>query len=63
MDDFERASGLYRKCRGKGETVRSMLDCLLAAVAIREGVPLLHNDRDFEVLARHTPLELVAYLE
>ena len=40
-----------------------MLDCLLAAVAIREGVPLLHNDRDFEVLARHTPLELVAYLE
>jgi predicted nucleic acid-binding protein len=54
--DYETAAGLYRTCRRKGETVRKLIDCLIAAVAIREGIPLLHADADFEVLARHTPL-------
>ncbi|MDQ3574904.1 MAG: hypothetical protein M3378_03865 [Actinomycetota bacterium] len=33
-------------------------DCLIAAVAIGAGVPLLHADADFEVLARHTELQV-----
>ena len=32
-------------------TVRTLMDCLIAAVAIREQVTVLHNDRDYEVLA------------
>lgn len=52
------AARLYRTCRQRGETVRKMIDCLIAAVAIDAGLPVLHADKDFEVLARHTPLRL-----
>ena len=54
--DYDRAAELYRRCRLRGETVRKLIDCLIAAVAIRTGIPVLHNDRDFDVLARHTEL-------
>ncbi len=54
--DFNAAAALYRQCRLRGETVRRLVDCLIAAVAIREAVPILHADADFEVLARHTDL-------
>jgi predicted nucleic acid-binding protein len=56
--DFEEAAALYRACRARGETVRKLIDCLIASAAIRVSIPLLHADHDFEVLARHTPLEL-----
>ena len=56
--DYDDAAALYRRCRGEGATVRKMLDCLVAAVAIRNGVPVLHDDRDFDALARHTELEI-----
>jgi predicted nucleic acid-binding protein len=58
--DYEEAAALQRYCRALGETVRSLLDCLIAAVAIREDAEILHADRDFTVLARHTPLRIVA---
>ena len=54
--DYERAAALYRQCRRKGNTVRKLVDCLISAVAIRTGVPVLHNDVDFDVLGRHTEL-------
>lgn len=54
--DYEEAARLYRVCRGQGETVRKPIDCLIAAHAIRERVPILHADADFAVLARHTEL-------
>lgn len=56
--DYEAAAALYRACRRRGETVRKLIDCLIAATAIRADVPLLHADSDFDVLARHTPLRL-----
>jgi predicted nucleic acid-binding protein len=40
--------------------VRTLSDCLVAAVAIRHDVPVLHCDRDFDVLVRHTSLQSVA---
>ncbi|MDE2712271.1 MAG: PIN domain nuclease [Acidobacteriota bacterium] len=55
---FEEAAALFRRCRQEGETVRRLVDCLIAAVAIRSGVPVLHRDGDFDVLARHTELEV-----
>jgi len=55
---WERAAVIQRACRAHGETVRSMIDCLIAAVAIREGATLLHFDHDFDVIARHTPLQV-----
>ena len=58
--DYELAAGLYRTCRGKGETVRKVIDCLIGAVALRADVELLHADVDFSVLARHTHLRIHA---
>lgn len=60
LDDFERAATIYRRCRGAGDTIRALTDCLIAGVAIRADLDLLHADRDFEALARHTELRLFA---
>jgi predicted nucleic acid-binding protein len=56
--DYDEAAGLYRSCRRGGETVRKLIDCLIAATAIRANVPVLHADSDFDVLARYTGLQL-----
>lgn len=56
---YEQAAMLYRACRRRGETVRRLVDCLIAAVAIAGDVPILHADDDFATLARHTPLRVV----
>jgi predicted nucleic acid-binding protein len=56
--DWETAARLYRTCARKGEDVRALSDCLVAAVAIRVGAKVLAHDRDFVLLARHTDLEL-----
>ncbi len=53
LASYEAAAGLYRACRQTGGTVRALTDCLIAAVALRVGVSVLHNDRDFDILARH----------
>lgn len=56
--DYEEAAALFRVCRRGGETVRKLIDCLIAAVAIRADIPLLHADTDYEALGRHTPLRI-----
>lgn len=54
---YEEAASLYRHCRRQGETVRKLIDCLIASVAIGERIPILHRDVDFDVLARHAGLQ------
>ena len=56
--DYYDAAILYRRCRQNGITIRSQIDCLIAAVAIRAQIPILHHDRDFTTLARHTDLTI-----
>jgi len=58
---WERAAVIHGSCRRAGLTLRSQLDCLIAAVAIREDVAVLHADRDFDLIARHTPLRVAAH--
>jgi predicted nucleic acid-binding protein len=55
---FEDAVGLYRRARAAGFTVRSSVDCLIAACALRHGLTVLHRDRDFGFLARVSPLRV-----
>jgi predicted nucleic acid-binding protein len=55
---YELATEIWRACRGAGHTTRGAVDCLIAAVAIREGVPVLHADRHFDVIARHSALRI-----
>jgi hypothetical protein len=60
LDDFRAAALLYRAARREGLTIRRTTDCLIAAVCIRTGRPLLHHDADFDRLAQVSALELVA---
>lgn len=59
-DDYLAAAALYRQCRQRGVTIRRLIDCLIAAVAIRAHIPLLQADRDFELIAEHSSLKLHA---
>lgn len=54
---FDQAIDLYRRGRQAGLTVRSSVDCLIAACALRHGLTVVHRDRDFGDLARISPLE------
>ena len=58
LADYEAAADIFRSCRAAGETVRSLTDCLIAVVAIRRSHPVLHADRDFDALVRHTGLQI-----
>ena len=53
---FLSAAEIYRLGRAKGYTIRSSTDCLIAAIAIENGVPVWHKDRAFETVARYTSL-------
>jgi predicted nucleic acid-binding protein len=53
---FVEAAQLYRSARRAGITVRSGVDCLIAACAIRHNAAVLHRDRDFAALSRISPL-------
>src|SRR2546425_1265446 len=52
------AAGLYRAARRAGVTVRSGVDCLIAACALRHKLTVLHIDRDFDAIARVSPLQV-----
>jgi hypothetical protein len=49
---FGDAIDLYRTARRSGLTVRSSVDCLIAACAIRNDLEIVHRDRDFPALAK-----------
>ncbi len=52
IDAFLEAAEIYRDGRRRGITIRSSVDCLIAAIAIRHGATIFHQDRDFEQIAR-----------
>jgi len=54
---FLEATQLYRRARRSGRTVRSGVDCLIAACAIRNSLAVLHRDRDFDSLAEISELD------
>ena len=53
---FVEASEIYRQGRRKGYTIRSSTDCLIAAIAIQNNVPVWHRDRDYSAITRFTSL-------
>lgn len=56
MDVILEAIGLYRAARRRGLTVRSSVDCRIAACALRHDLEVLHRNRDFAAMARISPL-------
>jgi hypothetical protein len=55
---YQEAVQIPRAARRAGFTIRSGVDCLIAAAAIRHSLSPLHTDRDFPAIARVTSLRL-----
>jgi predicted nucleic acid-binding protein len=58
--DFEGAATIYRSCREAGITPRGLIDCMIAAIALRAGANLLTADGDFARIGSVVPLRLDA---
>jgi predicted nucleic acid-binding protein len=58
LADFEAAAKVYADCRAVGITPRGLIDCMIAAIAMRSGSSLLTADRDFTAMADVLPLRL-----
>jgi len=54
--DFRAAATLARAVRRNGHTVRSITDCLIAAIAVRHGSDVWHCDEDYVRIAEVTDL-------
>ena len=60
ISTFLSAADIYADGRSRGLTIRSGMDCLIAAIAIENNVPVWHQDRDFTAIAKYTRLRVVA---
>src|SRR5262245_32131788 len=58
-DVFDDAVTLYRSARRAGLTIRSGVDCLIAACALRHRLTVMHCDRDFESLRAVSSLNTI----
>jgi predicted nucleic acid-binding protein len=56
---FLEAAQIFMDGRRRGYTIRSGVDCLIAAIAIHSDVEVWHRDRDFTTIARYTRLRAV----
>ena len=57
IDSFAKAAKIYLDCRKKGITIRSTIDCLIAQTALENDLFLLHEDSDFDLMAKVIPLK------
>jgi predicted nucleic acid-binding protein len=58
QDVLLQAVDLYRAGRRLGLTIRSGVDCLIGACAIRHHLEVLHADRDFDALSKVSGLKV-----
>jgi predicted nucleic acid-binding protein len=55
---FISAASIYRTIRKNGETIRSPIDCIISAICIEHEVKILHNDKDYNTIAKYTSLTI-----
>ena len=53
------SAAFYRRLRRRGVTVRKTMDMLIGTYCLMHDHEILHNDRDFDVLARHLGLKVL----
>ena len=56
---FDLASSIYRELRKQGITIRSTIDCMIAAIVIQNDVYFLESDKDFALINEHYPLKRI----
>ena len=52
------AARIYGACRKKGKTVRSTVDCIIAAICAENGFSVFHKDRDYDIIQECVGLKL-----
>ena len=57
---FIKSANIYRQLRKKSITIRNSVDCMIAAVAMKHGIPILHNDKDYDRIAEHFDLKIAS---
>ena len=57
---FEEASNIFRQAKKKGITIRSSMDCQIAAIAIQHQAIVVHKDRDYKQISKFTNLKEVS---
>ena len=62
-DTYVNAANIYRKCRNKGKTLRSTVDCIIAAIALENNLTVLHKDRDYDVIKECIGLKVLSIKE
>jgi predicted nucleic acid-binding protein len=55
---FVSAAEIYRQGRRRGLTIRTAMDCLIAAIALENDATIWHLDRDFDNIAQFTNLKV-----
>ncbi len=60
---YKDAARIFFDCRRKGRTVRSTIDCIVAQIALEYNAELLHDDQDFEHIAKVRDLKKVLLAE
>ena len=53
-----KSAELFRMLRKKGLTIRKANDCLIAAICIENNFTIIHNDKDFDHIAKYTKLKI-----
>lgn len=57
LDTYIEASNIYRSGRRRGIIIRFSVDCLIAAIALKEKIQIWHQDRDFAEIAKFTEIK------
>lgn len=61
IDVYVRAADIYRRLRQRGRTVRSTIDCVIAAVAEEGNCRLLARDRDLQLIVSSGVVRVTAW--
>ncbi|MGR3293130.1 MAG: type II toxin-antitoxin system VapC family toxin [Candidatus Scalindua sp.] len=54
---YIKSAQLYRTLRKNGITIKRVMDCLIATIAIENDIPILHNDKDFLLIESQSKLK------
>ncbi len=57
LETHVQAAEIFDTCRKRGYTIRSIIDCLIASLAIEYDLTLLENDRDYAFISKALPLK------
>jgi predicted nucleic acid-binding protein len=53
------AARIYRECRNNGKTIRSTIDCIIAAICLENDLSILHKDRDYDIIQECVGLKVI----